>query len=206
MAMHHVSDGESIASIAKDNGYLWNTIWDHPGNAALKAKRRNPNQLVAGDEVFLPDKGRKSVSKPVDGKHRFTRKGEPTRFKLKLTTLGEARSNERYTLTFGEQVIHGTTDGEGRIEHFIPGETKSATLMLSKGKEIYAIALGQLDPLDELRGVQQRLSNLGYACDASNELDDQTRAALAKFQAREKLPVTGDPDAATKAKLQELHV
>jgi hypothetical protein len=206
MAMHHVSDGESIASIAKDNGYLWNTIWDHPGNAALKAKRRNPNQLVAGDEVFLPDKGGKSVSKPVDGKHRFTRKGEPTRFKLKLTTLGEARSNERYTLTFGEQVIHGTTDGEGRIEHFIPGETKSATLMLSKGKEIYAIALGQLDPLDELRGVQQRLSNLGYACDASNELDDQTRAALAKFQAREKLPVTGDPDAATKAKLQELHV
>lgn len=206
MGTHIVSDGESIASIAKDRGYLWDTIWNHGRNAALKARRKNPNQLVAGDEVFLPDKGGKSVSKPVDGKHRFKRKGEPTKFKLKLTTLGEARAAERYTLTFGDQVIHGTTDGEGRIEHFIPGETRSATLMLSKGKEVYAIALGQLDPIDQLSGIQQRLSNLGYACAASNELDDETHDALARFQAQQKLPVSGEPDAATRARLQELHV
>ncbi|MGH8444436.1 MAG: peptidoglycan-binding protein [Solimonas sp.] len=206
MPTYTVGDNDSIASIAKDNGYLWKTIWDHGNNAALKAKRKNPNQLVAGDEVFLPDKGSKSATKPVDGKHHFTRKGEPTKFKLKLSTLGEARSNEPYTLAFGDQVIHGTTDGEGRIEHFIPGETRSATLSLSKGREVYAIALGELDPIDRLSGIQQRLSNLGYACDVSGELDDGTRAALQKFQQHEKLKDSGEPDAATKARLQELHV
>lgn len=206
MPQYTVSEGESIASIAKQNGYLWKTIWDHGNNAALKAKRKNPNQLVAGDELFLPEKGAKAVSKGTDSRHRFTRKGEPTKLKLKLSMLGEPRKNEKYTIVFGDQVIHGTLDAEGRLEHFIPGETKIATLSLSEGKEVYSIALGQLDPIDQPRGVQQRLCNLGCPCEVSGQIDDSTRAALSKFQAQQQLPVTGEPDAATKAKLVALHV
>lgn len=201
-----VADGESIASISKEYGYLWTSVWDHGNNAALKAKRVNPNQLCAGDELYIPPMGLKLDEKPSSATHNFVRKGEPTKLKLALSMLGEPRKNEPYVLIFGDQVIHGTTDGEGKLEHFIPGQTKTATLRLKDGKEEYAVALGELDPIDLPKGVQQRLVNLGFPCDISGEIDESTIEAIKKFQGREQLPVTGQLDGATKAKLNELHV
>lgn len=203
-----VSAGDSLASIAKDNGYLWKTLWEHGSNTALKNQRKNPNQLVEGDKLFLPDKAAKNVSKPTDAKHKFKRKGEPTSLKMQLTSLGEPRKNEAYTLTFGDQVIHGQTDGEGKFEHPIPGEVKGATLMLSGGKEVYNIAIGLLDPSSLTSGIRQRLGNLGYDCggDSGNELGDATRAALKRFQADNKLKPSGEIDADTRSKIDQLHV
>lgn len=205
--IYRVGAGEGLAAIAKTHGYLWKTLWEHGRNGALRGKRSNPNQLVEGDEVYLPPKAGKQVEKPTDAKHAFKRKGEPTRLKLKLMELDEPRSNEAYTLTFGDKVIHGTTDGDGRIDQPIPGETASATLMLDAARETYSIAVGRLDPIDQLAGVQQRLTNLGFDCnDELGELGDATRNALKRFQAANGLDATGDPDGATKAKLRELHV
>ncbi|MEO8810839.1 MAG: LysM domain-containing protein [Rhodanobacter sp.] len=203
-----VSAGDSLASIAKDNGYLWKTLWEHGNNAGLKSLRKNPNQLVEGDKLFLPDKAAKNASKPTDAKHKFKRKGEPTSLKMQLTSLGEPRKDEAYTLTFGDQVIHGQTDGEGKLEHPIPGEVKGATLMLSGGKEVYNIAIGLLDPSSLTRGIRQRLGNLGYDCggDSGDELGEATRTALKRFQADNKLKTSGEIDADTRAKIDQLHV
>lgn len=206
MPSYTVSAGESLASIAKDNGYLWKTIWDDGKNAALKAKRPNPNQLVEGDELWLPDKGSKTVSKPVDAKHTFKRKGEPTRLKLQLLSMGDPRKNEPYTLTFGDQVVHGSTDDQGKIDEPIPGEVKTATLKLGNGAETYPIAVGGLDPIDEISGVQHRLSNLGFKVGGENgTVGDATKKALLAFQRAQGLQESGEIDAATKAKLGELH-
>lgn len=208
MPEYTVGAGESIASIAKENGYLWKTLWDHGNNAGLRKQRANPNQLVEGDVVFLPDKSDRMVSKATDGSHRFKRKGEPTSLKIRLTSGGEPRRNEPYTLTFDGQVIHGTTDGDGRLEQPIPGEVKSATLLLSQGREAYPLAVGLLDPVSMTRGVRQRLANLGYDCggEEGDALGDATRAALARFQSDHGIQATGDIDGATRAKLDELHV
>ncbi|WP_158879680.1 peptidoglycan-binding domain-containing protein [Rhodanobacter sp. L36] len=208
MPDYFVSAGESLASIAKDNGYLWKTLWEHGNNAGLRGQRKNPNQLVEGDKLFLPDKAAKNISKPTDAKHKFKRKGEPTSIKMQLTSLGNPRKNEPYTLTFGDKVIHGTTDAEGKFEQPIPGEVKSATLMLSSGKEVYNVAIGMLDPSSLTNGVRQRLSNLGYDCggDDGDELGDATRAALARFQNDNNIKATGDLDDATRAKIDQLHV
>jgi N-acetylmuramoyl-L-alanine amidase len=206
MPAYTVSAGESLASIAKDNGYLWKTIWDDGKNAALKAKRPNPNQLVEGDELWLPEKGAKTVSKPVDAKHTFKRKGEPTRLKLQLLSMGDPRKNEKYTLTFGDQVVHGTTDDQGKIDQPIPGEVKTATLMLGSGAERYEVAVGGLDPIEEISGVQHRLSNLGFSVGGERgEVGDATRQALLAFQRAQGLTESGEIDAATRAKLGDLH-
>ena len=53
---HSVAQGETIQRIAKQHGIAnWRAVWQHPHNAELRARRRDPNVLAVGDEVFVPD-------------------------------------------------------------------------------------------------------------------------------------------------------
>lgn len=204
MAKQKVGAGESTSSLANKNGFFWKTIWNHPENAGLREKRKDPSVLFEEDDIFIPEKQEKEVSKSTDAKHQFKRKGEPCKIKLQLLKLGKPRANEDYTIEIEGTIISGKTDGEGNIEHFIPGNASSGRLILRGGKEEYPLRIGYLDPLDEIIGVQQRLNNLGYNCGESGELDDAAKEALKKFQADNNLEATGELDGATKAKLQEL--
>lgn len=206
MAKVIASQGDSIPSIATDNGFFWETIWNHPENAQLKAKRKNPNQLMPGDEVFVPELRIKSVSKGADARHKFKRKGVPAKFRLLLKLLGEPRANEAYVLEIDGNTYRGSTDGGGILEQVIPPNAKGGQLLLKGGKEVIPIRIGSLNPIDEVSGIQQRLNNLGFTCGSEDgELDDQTRAAIRAFQQAHGLEPTGEPDGATKAKLGELH-
>jgi len=205
MPKQKVGAGETTMSLAKKNGFFWRTVWDHPENAQLKAKRKDPNVLFEDDEIFIPEKRPKEVSKGSEQEHVFKLKGEPAKLKMRLLKLGQPRANESYVLEVDGNPIEGKTDGDGRIEHFIPNDASSGRLLINGGKEIYPLRLGRLDPLELISGVQQRLKNLGYNCGGEQgELGEKTKEALKKFQAEHKLNETGEPDAATKAKLKEL--
>jgi hypothetical protein len=39
MPKYTIDNGESIPSVAKDNGFFWETLWNHSENAELKQKR-----------------------------------------------------------------------------------------------------------------------------------------------------------------------
>ena len=204
MPKRKVGQGETTSSIAKKNGFFWRTIWEHGENADLRAKRRDPNVLLADDLIFVPEKKLKEVSKGTETEHVFKLKGEPAKLKLQLFKLGKPRANENYVLEVDGEQTPGATDGEGKLEHFIPPAAGSGKLILRGGKEVYNLRLGNLDPLDTPSGVQQRLNNLGYNCGGEKgEIGEKTKEALEKFQADYDLEQTGEPDAATKAKLQE---
>jgi hypothetical protein len=205
MPKYTVSTGDSIASIAKENGFLSTTIWDHPENAELKAKRKDPNILLPGDEVFIPERELKQVSKGANARHKFKVKGEPHKLRLQLMKMDRPRKNEAYVLEVEGKLINGTTDGDGWIEQPIPATAKSAKLMLKGGKEVHILRIGDLDPIDEVSGIKQRLNNLGFNAGSGNEVDEQLRAALKQFQAKNGLEPTGEPDGATKGKLAALH-
>ncbi|HUT35060.1 MAG TPA: peptidoglycan-binding domain-containing protein [Planctomycetota bacterium] len=206
MAKIIASQGDSIPSLAKEHGFFADTIWNHGENADLKALRKDRNVLAPGDEVYIPDKRLRDESRPTDAKHRFKRKGEPQRLKIKLLCSGRPRANEDYVLRFPDQIVQGKTDAEGKIEQRVPGDVHEALLLLRGGKEQYSIRIGELDPVDAVRGVQQRLSNLGFPCGSgAGEMDDETRDALKKFQAKNDLSVTGEADDATKGKLREFY-
>ena len=200
-----VGNGESAISLAKKNGFFWKTVWNHGENAALKAKRKDPTLLYEDDEIFIPEKQTKEVSKGTEAEHTFKLKGEPCKLKLQLLKLGKPRSGEDYLLKIKGELIQGTTDGEGKLEHFIPPDARSGELILRNGQETYPIRVGDLDPIDKDSGIQQRLNNLGYSCGSEDgDPGEKTKEALKKFQAEQKLKVTGKIDGATKAKLKEL--
>ena len=205
MPKQKVGSDETTMSLAKKNGFFWRTVWDHPENAQLKAKRKDPNVLFEDDDIFIPEKKPKEVSKGSDAEHVFKLKGEPGKLKIQLLKLGKPRAGESYILDIDGKQIEGKTDGDGRLEHFIPNDASSGQLIFRNGKEIYPLRLGRLNPLDLISGVKQRLNNLGFNCGSESEdLDEKTREALKKFQAEHKLQETGEPDAPTKAKLKEL--
>lgn len=200
-----VGKGESTSSIAKKNGFFWKTVWDHPENAELRQKRKDPNVLFENDEIFIPEKKKKEVSKGTNAEHTFTLKGEPCKLKMRLMKQKQPRANESYVLDIDGTLTNGTTDGDGNVEVFIPPQAKNGRLLFRSGQEVINLSLDALDPVDTITGVQHRLNNLGFSCGGERgELGEKTKEALKKFQIEYKLQVTGEADNATKSKLREL--
>jgi len=199
-----VQDGDSIASIAREHGYLWRSIWDHSDNADLKRLRKDPNVLLAGDVVTLPDPVGKEETRPTGKRHTFVRKGEPTKLRVKLTRFGKPRANVAYKLVVDGTEIKGKTDGSGWVDQYIPGNSKQARLVI--GDEEHMLKIGHLDPADSVSGVQARLRNLGYDCGGEDgEVGELTARALVAFQRANSLSPTGKVDAPTIDKLKQAH-
>lgn len=205
MAKHKVGSGESTSSIASKNGFFWKTIWEHPENAQLREKRKDPNVLFENDEIFIPEKRVKEVSKGTEAEHSFKIKGEPCKLKLQLKKLGKPRANEDYVLDIDGKLTNGKTDGDGKIQETIPPTARNGRLILKGGKEVINLGLDALDPVDTLSGARQRLNNLGFKCGSGNsEVDEAMEEALKKFQTQNEIDATGEIDGATKDKLREL--
>ncbi len=51
---YKVQRGDSLSAIGRRHGVDWGRIYNHPSNAAFRAKRPNPNQIQPGDEIFIP--------------------------------------------------------------------------------------------------------------------------------------------------------
>lgn len=202
--LHEVRKGDCISSIAFEYGFFPDTIWNHPQNAELKAKRQDPNVLFSGDRVFIPDIRIREEPRDTGQDHWFRRKGLPHLLKIQMRYFEEPWPGLTYTLQIDGEARTGTTDGDGWLIEPIPPTAEQATLILEDGTE-YELQLGTLAPIDEIVGVQDRLRNLGYFDFPSNgTLDADTEAAIASFQASHDLEVSGEMDGATCSLLQEL--
>lgn len=79
-----VQSGDCMSSIAITHGHFWETLWNDPANAALKKARGNPNILLPGDRVTIPPLRPKAEPRANNARHRFVKKGVPTKFRLRL--------------------------------------------------------------------------------------------------------------------------
>jgi len=214
---HTVEQGEYLASIAKDYGFSdWHTIYDHPENAELKKTRPNPNILLPGDEVYIPDKEPKQESCPTEKKHKFQVKVPKALLKIVVKdSEGKPLSNQPYTLTVATLTSKGTTDGAGALEQKIPIGIEIGQLSFDKLGLIWTLNIGHLDPVHDegedtaiISGLQARLNNLGYHCGpVDGDLGPQTVEALKRFQESvlgRKDP-TGEPDKDTREALRSRH-
>ena len=202
-----VEDGDCLESIALDSGHFWKTLWNLPENADLKRIRKNPNVLLPGDQLVVPPIVPKEVPAETEIRHIFRRKGVPSTFRFQCLAADEPLASMPFRLDIDGVLVSGRTDNEGKIEQRIPPSARSIRLIVGRYPEEheYNIALGRMNPIDTISGMKSRLNNLGFMSGAIDEEDTPNlRGALARFQRKHGLESNGDPDDATKSKLDEL--
>ncbi len=209
MPNYIVKQGDCISSIAQRYGFFWEKVWNHPNNAQLKAKRKNPNILYPGDVVFVPAKEGKEICCVTEQRHQFRKKGVLSNLQIQLLDEEEEpRANVEYVININGQFHRGLTTADGWIRRSIPSDAKRGELIVIEGdiQEEYQLNLGYLDPVDQDIGVQQRLNNLGFDCgEPDGKIGQRTQEALKEFQRKYNLIESGRADQATRAKLKEVY-
>ncbi len=204
-----VRENDCLSTIAAETGHLWQTIWDEPANRVVREVRRDPNVLATGDRLTIPPLRQKSEPGQTEVRHRFVRIGQPTVFRLRLADNGRPLANQPYQLKFDRgEAFSNATNSEGLMEAPVPPQARTGTLEIGTGDEVrtYQLSFGALEPLTHLEGIQQRLRNLGlYAGPIDGALSKRLTRGLKAFQRQQKLPVSGQPDAATCERLEKEH-
>ncbi len=198
-----VNAGDCLSSIAEQYGFLWKTLWE--ANPELKSLRKNPNVLYPGDVVKIPDQVEKNEPCATDRRHIFVKKGTPAKFRLILERHNVPLAHRRYVMEIDGKLFEGHTDETGKLEISINPAARNGHLRLPDDRLECELDLGELDPADELKGIQQRLQNLGFLDSEPNgEMNEDTQAALLYFQSSVNLPATGELDDATRNRLLQM--
>ena len=206
MVRHTVQQGEHLSALAEQYGFRgYAAIWDHPDNAELKQRRKNPHVLAPGDEVAIPEHAAKVVDLATGASHRIEVRG--SKLTLRLVILDGSRhprANESCTMAVEGAARPVTTDGDGKLERAITPTDRRASVELDEVE--IPIDIGSLDPVDRPSGWQARLINLGYLESPIDDEDDpEIRSAVEEFQCDYRISVTGRCDAATQQKLVDAH-
>lgn len=203
MTAKTIEPGDCTLSLAAAAGLFFETVWNDPANAALKAKRKFPTILMPGDVLEV----REPVEKREDGastnRHTFVLRGVPARLRLRLRVRGKPLAGKSVTLTVDGDEHKATPDGDGRVD--IPIDPRSAVARLQVEGEPgeYLLQLGFMTPIDETSGLQARLFNLGFdPRGIDNDYGKNTRIAMQAFQKAHDLKRTDKPDAATRGALE----
>ncbi|MCG2747202.1 MAG: peptidoglycan-binding protein [Desulfobulbaceae bacterium] len=212
MPEYKVKQGDHLAKIAKNFGFSdYRTIWDHPQNAELKKKRENPHVLCPGDKVFIPVKEVKEESGATEQRHRFKWHGQQLKLRLRLLDFdNQPLADTDCTLHVEGKARELTTDGDGRIEETIPATAQDAVLIFKDPLVPFdlntCIKIGHLDPVEEVSGQKERLSNLGYFYSRDDGREEERfNYAVQEFQCDHDLAIDGICTPVTQAKLKKVH-
>jgi len=214
---HTVEQGEHLSAIAARYGFFdYRTIWDDPHNAALVKKRKDPDVLFPGDQVYIPDKLAKEEMRATGAVHVFVVQRPALTLRLVIVdTYERPVPDAQCELTIDGVVETVTTSAEGRIEQKIPIDAKEGVIVVkdprSRINELPVhFRIGHLDPVEEMAGQQARLNNLGYfAGPLESNSDEENQglfaSAVEEFQCEHGLTVDGKCGPKTQAKLREAH-
>src|SRR5262249_1368751 len=154
-------------SIARDHGFLWETLWNLPENAQLKQVRKDPFVLLEGDRVYIPPVRNQYCSCATDRLHRFRKRGDKGRLRVQLLDEDQPLSDQPFMLLVDGKPETGTTDSQGWIDKTINRNARKALLHM-ENRPVMEFQLGGIDPVSTPSGVRARLDNLGFDCRAES--------------------------------------
>jgi len=114
-----------------------------------------------------------------------------------------------YIAVIDGHISEGQTDSDGKLEITIPPGASGGRLIVEPGtsqEKVIPLCLGQLNPMDTVSGIKQRLANLNFNIGDTSE--DQTAAyirAIGAFQRKYGLEETGELNEQTRQKLKDVH-
>lgn len=211
---HTVVQGEHLSSIAHQYGFAnYRTIWDDPQNAALKEKRRNPNVLLPGDQLFIPSREAKLVTAATGREHRFVVRRSKLMLRLTLEDLLlKPIAGAQCELTVEGVKFPLVSDAKGRIQQEIPVSARKGVLVIKDAAnrindQVLSISIGELDPVEHPSGQKARLNNLGYFAGTPDQDDELLfQSAVEEFQCDHMGPAAVDGKCGPKTQAQLLKV
>lgn len=212
---HTVKQGENLSRIARQHGFTdWRALYQHPDNAELRRLRPNPDVLLPGDEVHIPDPTPPEHAVVTGRKHTFIARPPRNLFRLHLVDDGPGAppfAHARFRLEVAGERHEGETDADGRLEVPVPLDAEEGTLTLWLSEDAqdtleWQVKLHHLDPCDAASGVRARLHNLGFDCGGlDGELDADVEQALRAFQQAHGLQEDEAHGPRTRAQLERVH-
>lgn len=212
MPNYVIQQGDTLSLLAKRNKLAsWETIYNHPNNAAFKRNRPNPNLIYPGDVVYIPAIETRTEEGSTEQTHKFTVRRQKQVLRIAVEDImGERIADTDYELVVGSLKLNGKTDGEGLLEEEIPVDATKGKLKVGNHK--WDLLIGHLNPVTSntkdkgVSGAQGRLRNLGYTAGPIDGIHGpKTRAAIEAFQADEKLDVNGELNEETREALVRVH-
>jgi len=221
---HTVKAGEHIGIIAANYGFAgYEALWNNSQNDAIREKRKNPFQLIAGDIVAIPEK-EPAVFEITTGL-RIVLKQVASPLEVRIRNLdynGDPVERECNAVFEDSSVVPAA-----QVDTIYTIPVTSATLSMDltfppspplDDHEKLPARIGWLEPIEMVddagktvanpMGVQQRLNNLGYCAGYDDECDGtsmQYKWAVEEFQCDNKIPVDGKVGPTTRAKILEAH-
>lgn len=192
-----------MALIANRFGFRdWQSIYRHPDNAAFRRTCPDPNLLVPGARLMIPDRpGPGPIPQRTGDMHIFTLRRSRDVLRLRLRAPdGRPRAGWNYRLRLGEDELTGVVPDSGNLEVPLPKPIQTARLAAwpadappPEDDDEIELRVGALHPADDPKGLQARLVNLGLLFDepdgdldgaatvrALRQLDDPSPSEVAR--------------------------
>lgn len=206
MQPYVVRQGDYLTQLAFRHGFDAREVWNASQNEALRRLRPDPEMLAPGDVLQIPDTPAAGPALRIGAANRYVARVPKVRVSIELGDESRALANEPYRVEGLGAPITGRSDGDGRVHLDVPVTTREVHIALPERGVVIPVMVGDLDPLETLSGVRQRLVHLGYydlggrPAEAEDDL-----AAVRRFQRDRQLPITGEVDDATRRALSEAH-
>lgn len=197
--------GDCLSSIGEEHGIPWKKIWEHAENQPLRDSRGDPNVLFPGDKVYIPDLEEKDDPKSDSAKHKYRASGGLDLRIAVLDVQHKPMSGIKYRYTVnGNHEPEASTGSDGLAKVRLPKHCSNVKLRLPWGT--FPVLVGELDPARTIRGMQQRMRNLGIDPGPIDGIyGPKTARGIRTFQMLEGLEVTGQPSQEFIERLRKVH-
>src|SRR5512139_116976 len=158
-----ISQGDYLTKIAHMRGFNAESAWNDAANDELRKKRTSMNMLQPGDIVDIPDQPRPRL--PISGGvvNQYIARIPKMPVNVRLQVGGQILVKEPYVIRgLGPDPVHGETDEHGYVTARVRVHVREIEVELPKRKRTLRVRVGNMDPINELSGLQKRLTHLGF--------------------------------------------